>query len=132
MDRYKCITLYDRFPRQYFIRKESINIFCLLKQRTMQIVLVGLPGVGKGLLLMLYSFWKSFHEKKNVVLVRCIRGEGGGLFIFLLQGQNHPSDDNNNNNIKEIDAQRAPQAAEALPTLLGHTILVRRKIKSHF
>jgi len=87
----------------------------------MQIGLVGLPGVGKGLLLMLYSFWKSFHEKKNVVLVCCIRGEGGGLFIFLLQGQNHPSDDNNNNNNKEMDAQRAPQAAEALPTLLGQS-----------
>jgi len=37
---------------------------------------------------VLYSFWKSFHEKKNVVLARQIKGEGKGIFIFLLQGQN--------------------------------------------
>jgi len=118
----KALHFMKDFPPEYFIRKESIDIFRLLKCRTTQIVLVRSPGVGKSLLLVLYSFWKSFYKKKNAVLVRRIQGEGGGLFVFLLQGQNHPSDDNNKDNNKEIDVQKASQyAAEALtlPTLLG-------------
>jgi len=74
-------------PTQCFIRKASIDIFGLLKRRTTQIVLVGSPGVGKSLLLVLYAFWNSFHESKNVVLIRKIKGDSGSLFIFLLQGQ---------------------------------------------
>jgi len=37
---------------------------------------------------VLYSFWKSFHEGKNIVLVRQIKGDGKGIFIFLLHGHN--------------------------------------------
>jgi len=54
----------------------------------MQIVLVGSPGVGKSSLLVLYAFWKYLHEKNNIFLVRRIRRQGGGIFVFLLQGQN--------------------------------------------
>jgi len=79
------------FPDEYFIRNEAKDIFGILKNNsTMQIVLVGSPGVGKSLLLVLHSFWESFHEKKNIVLVRQIKGKSpelAGLFIFLLQGQ---------------------------------------------
>jgi hypothetical protein len=36
---------------------------------------------------VLYAFWKSFHEKKTIVLVRQIKGEYGSLFVFLLNGE---------------------------------------------
>jgi hypothetical protein len=74
------------FPDEYFIRKESIDIFKLLKDRTKQIVLVGSPGVGKSLLLVLYSFWVAFenNKKKSVVLARKIKGEGQGMSVIFL------------------------------------------------
>ena len=74
------------FPEEYFIRKESIHVFNLLKARTKQIVLVGSPGVGKSLLLVLYSFWMAIEQKKCVLLVRQVKKEG--LSMVLLNGQN--------------------------------------------
>ncbi|KAH9160572.1 hypothetical protein LEN26_001800 [Aphanomyces euteiches] len=75
------------FPADYFVRKESIDVFHLLKARTTrQIVLEGSPGVGKSLLLVLSSFWMAIEGKKCVVLVRLV--EGKGLSMIFLNGQN--------------------------------------------
>ncbi|KAG9398889.1 hypothetical protein AC1031_014197 [Aphanomyces cochlioides] len=74
------------FPADYFVRKESIDVFNILKARTNQIVLVGSPGVGKSLLLVLYSFWMAIEGKKCVLLVRYVKGKG--LSMIFLNGQN--------------------------------------------
>ncbi|CAK4099634.1 unnamed protein product [Aphanomyces euteiches] len=73
------------FPTEYFVRKQSIDVFKKLKARTKQIVLVGSPGVGKSMLLVLYSFWKAIEGKKYVLLVRHVKGKG--LFMIFLNGQ---------------------------------------------
>ncbi|KAF0700473.1 Aste57867_9002 [Aphanomyces stellatus] len=79
-----CVT---DFPEEYFVRKESVGIFDVLKGRgSYQIVLMGSPGVGKSLLLVLYAFWMAFQEKRSVLLVRRIKGEGKCIFFVYLNG----------------------------------------------
>ncbi|KAF0694388.1 Aste57867_14728 [Aphanomyces stellatus] len=75
------------FPQECFIRKEAVDIFNILKERgSYQIVLLGSAGVGKSLLLVLYAFWMAFEEKRSVLLVRRIKGEGKGIFFVYLNG----------------------------------------------
>jgi hypothetical protein len=77
------------FPTEYFIRKEPIDVFKLLQTKeTMQMALVGSPGVGKSTLAVLYSFWVAFQGNKTVVLLRDIKGPSGGMFVYLLDGKN--------------------------------------------
>jgi hypothetical protein len=76
------------FPEEYFVRKASIDIFNLLKARAKQIVLVGSSGVGKSVLLVLYSFWMAIEEAKHVLLVRLVKGKGKGFSITFLNGKN--------------------------------------------
>ncbi|GMF17770.1 unnamed protein product [Phytophthora fragariaefolia] len=82
----RAINNVTDFPPEYFVRQESIDIFQLPKTRTKQIVLFGSLGIGKSLLLVLYSFWVAFgkEEKKSVMLLRNMKGERQGVSVIYL------------------------------------------------
>ncbi|KAF4045359.1 hypothetical protein GN244_ATG02269 [Phytophthora infestans] len=68
---------FGEFPPYYFVRKEEVVFWKVIKKlkltiKQRRIVIVGSQGVGKSCFLMLIAFYLACKEKRQVLLIRCL------------------------------------------------------------
>ena len=77
---------YGGFPSLYYVRLEETMVFrkCqeLLTERR-KVVLLGSPGVGKSVFLVLFAFYLAHVESRSVLILRKVKG-GFPKQIFAL------------------------------------------------
>jgi Crinkler effector protein N-terminal domain len=74
------------FPKWFYVRKETKDIINIFLESKLSIVLVGSPGVGKSMLVVLFAFHKALRQEKVVVLLRSQKTLG--LSMLYLDGKN--------------------------------------------
>lgn len=90
-DLYKFWQGFGGFPPYYFVRKEEVVFWEVIKKfkSTMterRIVIVGSPGVGKSCFLLLIAFYLACVEKREVLVIRCLKESERANAVVYLNG----------------------------------------------
>ncbi|KAG2796310.1 hypothetical protein PC129_g17036 [Phytophthora cactorum] len=79
------------FPEWFYVRKETIDIIKVFEAQmkaNLNTVLIGTPGVGKSMLVVLFAFYIALLQKKRVVLFRKQKGKGFSMLYLDAEKKN--------------------------------------------
>ncbi|KAG0608137.1 hypothetical protein M758_8G081500 [Ceratodon purpureus] len=76
-----ALEKFGGFPRRYYVRHEETMVFqncinSLKNQSKLRALILGSPGVGKSVFLVLFAFYLAHVESKSVIILRKLQEAG--------------------------------------------------------